>query len=115
MKKGSIFLWTDECQSAFNKLKEQITSAPILTMAQDEGLMKIKADTCQYAVREILSQEQEGIFKLITYYSKSLNNTKRNYDIHDRELLAIMKMLKEWWHYMVGKYGWIAKTLNISG
>ena len=74
MKKGTEFLWDNKCQRAFDKLKEQITSTPVLTMAQDEGLMKIKADTCQYAVRGILSQEQEGIFKPIAYYSKSLND-----------------------------------------
>ena len=78
-------------------------SAPVLAMAQDEGLMKIEVDACQFTVGGILSQEQEGIFRPIAYYSKLLNNTKRNYDIHDRELLAIMKILKEWWHYVVGK------------
>ena len=72
-------------------------------MAQDEGLMKIEADACQYAVRGILSQEQEGVFKLITYYSKLLTDTERNYDIHDRELLAIIKTLWEWQHLVIGK------------
>ena len=90
------FQWTNEHQSVFDELKEWITSAPILAMARDKGLMKIEADTCQYAVGGILSQEQDGDYKLIAYYSKSLNDTKRNYDIHDRELLTIMKTLKEW-------------------
>ena len=103
MRKGAIFLWTGECRRVFNKLKKQITSAPILTMAWDEGLIKVEADACQYAVRGILSQEQNGVFKPIAYYSKLLNNTKRNYDIHDRELLTIMKTLKEWQHYVIGK------------
>ena len=102
-KKGAEFIWTDECQSAFDELKERITSAPILAMARDEGLMKIEADACQYAVGGILLQEQNGEYKPIAYYSKSLNDTERNYDIHDRELLAIMKTLKEWRHYVVGK------------
>ena len=65
-------------------------------MARDEGLMRIEADACQLAVGGILSQEQEGVFRPIAYYSKSLNDTKRNYDIYDRELLTIMKTLKEW-------------------
>ena len=78
-------------------------STPILTMAQDEGLIKIKADACQYTVGGILSQEQNGEFKLIAYYSKLLNDTERNYNIHNRELLAIMKTLKEWQHYVVGQ------------
>ena len=102
-KKDTKFLWDNKCQVAFDELKEWITSTPVLAMAWDEGLMKIEADTCQFAVRGILSQEQEGIFRPIAYYSKSLNDTERNYNIHNRELLAIMKILKEWWHYVVGK------------
>ena len=78
---------------AFETLKEWITSTPVLTMARDKGLMKIEADACQYAVGGILSQEIDGVFKPVAYYSKSLNDTERNYDIHDRELLAIMKTL----------------------
>ena len=74
-------------------LKEQITSTPVLAMAWDEGLMKIEADTCQFAIGGILSQEQNGVFKPVAYYSKSLTNTERNYNIHDRELPAIIKTL----------------------
>ena len=65
-------------------------------MAQDEGLMRIEADACQFATRGVLSQEQEGVFRPITFFSQSLNKTKRNYDIYNRELLGIMKALKEW-------------------
>ena len=83
-KKDTKFLWDNKCQVAFDELKEWITSTPVLTMAWDEGLMKIEADTCQFAVRGILSQEQEGIFRPIAYYSKSLNDTERNYNIHNR-------------------------------
>ena len=72
-------------------------------MAQDQGLMRIKADACQFATGGVLSQEQEGIFRLITYFSQSLNETERNYDIYDRELLGIMKALKEWQHYVIGR------------
>ena len=91
----------EECQRAFETLKEQITSAPVLVMARDESLMKIEADACQFAVGGILLQEQEGIFKPVAY--KSLTDTEHNYDIHDRELLTIIKTLREWQHYVIGK------------
>ena len=45
-KKGTEFLWTNECQLAFDELREWITSTPILAMAWDKGLMKIEADAC---------------------------------------------------------------------
>ena len=102
-KKDAAFTWTNECQTAFEELKRRVTSAPILTMARDEGLMRIEADACQTATGGVLSQEQDGIFRPIAYFSQSLNKTERNYDIYDRELLGIMKALKEWWHYMIGR------------
>ena len=66
MKKGAEFLWTDKCQKALDELKKWITSASILAMAQDEGLMKIEADACQYAFGGILSQEQR--WRIKTYH-----------------------------------------------
>ena len=87
----------------FEELKGWITSTPILTMARDTGLMRIEADTCQFTTRGVLSQEQEGVFWPIAFFSQSLNETERNYDIYNRELLGIMKALKEWWHYVIGR------------
>ena len=102
-KKDAAFTWTTECQTAFEELKHRVTSAPILAMARDERLMRIEADACQTATGGVLSQEQEGIFRPIAYFSQSLNETERNYDIYDRELLGIMKALKEWRHYVIGR------------
>ena len=102
-KKDAAFTWTDECQRAFEELKSRVTSAPILAMARDEGLMRIEADACQTATGAVLSQEQDGVFRPIAYFSQSLNPTERNYDIYDRELLGIMKALKEWRHYVIGR------------
>lgn len=75
-KKDTEFKWTPECENAFTELKHCITTAPVLVTTQEECLMRIEADTCQYAVGGVLSQEQEGVFRPVAYYSKSLNNTK---------------------------------------
>ena len=101
-KKDTKFLWTNECQMAFNELKEWIMTIPVLAMAQDKGLIRIKADACQYTIGGVLSQEQERGFRPIAYFSKSLNDAKQNYNTYNRELLAIMKVLREWQHYMIG-------------
>ena len=61
-KKDATFTWTDKCQTAFEELKGQITSTPILAMARDKGLMRIEANTCQFTTGGVLSQEQEGVF-----------------------------------------------------
>ena len=95
-KKDTVFMWNDKCRMAFEELKGRITSTPILAMARDTGLMRIEANTCQFTTRGVLSQEQEGVFQPIAFFSQSLNETERNYDIYNRELLGIMKALKEW-------------------
>src|SRR6202040_3894487 len=51
---------------------------------------------------EVLSQLQDGRWHPIAYLSKSLNETQRNYEIYDKEMLAIMLALEEWRHYLIG-------------
>ena len=55
----------------------------------------MEADSSDFAVGVVLSQEQEGRWWPIAYMSKSLNEVERNYDIHDKELLAIIVALAE--------------------
>lgn len=101
-KKEVPFKWTNECQEAFNKLKNQLVEAPVLAMAHDDGTMKVEADTSLYATGGVLTQEQEqGGIRPIAFYSKSLSDVKRNYPTHNHKLLAIMRVLKEWWHYII--------------
>jgi RNase H-like domain found in reverse transcriptase/Reverse transcriptase (RNA-dependent DNA polymerase) len=101
-KKGERFEWTCEHDEAFSKLKHLICSAPILTLAQDHGRFCIEADACNYATGAVLMQEQDGLYRPVAFYSKSLNDVERNYPIHDREMLAIMRALYEWCHYVIG-------------
>jgi hypothetical protein len=96
MKKNERFYWTPKCKEAFEELKDQICSAPILHLARDNGRFRIEADACDYATGTVLSQEQEGVYHLITFYSKSLNKVERNYPIHKREMLAIIQALYKW-------------------
>jgi RNase H-like domain found in reverse transcriptase len=102
-KKGERFEWTCEHNEAFSKLKHLICSAPILTLAQDHGRFRIEADACNYATGAVLMQEQDGVYRPVAFYSKSLNDVERNYPIHDREMLAIMRALYEWCHYVIGQ------------
>src|SRR6202041_3780374 len=62
----------------------------------------IKADSSDYAIGAVLSQLQDGRWHPIAYLSKSLNKTQRNYEIYDKEMLAIMLALEEWRHYLIG-------------
>ena len=101
-KKGEPWAWTPARDEAFQQLKNLISNAPILRLANDYGRFRIEADACGYATGAVLLQEQEGLYRPIAFYSKSLTDVERNYQIHDREMLAIMRALYEWRHYVIG-------------
>lgn len=71
-------------------------------MPTDDDPYQIKADSSNYAIGAVLSQQQGGVWYPIAYMSKALSETERNYMIHDKELLAIMKALEEWRAYLEG-------------
>ncbi len=71
-------------------------------MPMDDGKYKVEADSSDYATGAVLSQEQDGHWYPIAYLSKSLSDAERNYDIHDKELLAIIRALDKWRHHLEG-------------
>src|ERR1700691_2048173 len=94
--------WTSNEQSAFEQLIQAITSEPVLALPQAKGQFRIEADSSDYAIGAILSQLQDNRWHPIAYLSKSLTETQRNYEIYDKEMLAIMLALEEWRHYLIG-------------
>lgn len=102
-KKETPWNWGPEQQDAFEALKERFTTAPILVMADTTKPFRIECDASDFAVGSILSQkEDDEIWHPVAYISKSLTDTQRNYDIHDKELLAIIHSLETWRHYLEG-------------
>ena len=94
--------WSDEQQKAFERLKEALCTAPCLKILDDIGKFRLEADASEGAVGAVLSQEQEGKMHPIAYFSKSLNDTERNYKIYDKEMLGIMLALDEWRQFLMG-------------
>jgi hypothetical protein len=81
-----------------------VTSAPVLTTPADDQPFCIEANSSDFATGAILSQLslEDGKWHPVAYYSKSLSETERNYEIHDKEMLAIIRALDEWWHFLEG-------------
>jgi hypothetical protein len=96
--------WGSSKASAFQKLKELVTSAPVLTTPADDQPFRIEADSSDFATGAVLSQlsTEDRKWHLVAYYSKSLLETERNYKIHDKEMLAIIRALDEWRHFLEG-------------
>ena len=103
MEKHCEFRWTEACESAFQYLKERLVSAPILAYPMAVGQYIVDCDASAYAIGGVLSQEQNGIVKVIAYGSRTLNKHERNYCVTRRELLAVVHFLKYYRHYIYGR------------
>ena len=65
--------------------------------------MRMEMDASDYATGGVLSMEcKNGLWRLVAFLSKSLNETERNYKIHDKEMLAIIRGLEAWRHLLEG-------------
>jgi len=96
--------WGTKEQKAFERLKMAVTTALILASPQDSEPFCIEADSSDFASRAVLSQQLPGEDKWhpVAFYSKSLSPVERNYEIHDKEMLAIIRALEEWRHFLEG-------------
>src|SRR6266436_1047807 len=101
--KSKNWLWGAAEQQAFDALKNTITSAPTLAFPSKSGLFRLECNASNFATGAVLSQQQEdGLFHPIGFMSKSFSDTERNYQIHDKEMLVIMRALEEWRHFLEG-------------
>jgi len=94
------FSWGREQNIAFEKLKPQFRTAPILAHFYPERETVIETDASDFALGAILSQFQDKRLHPVAFHSRKLNSSKRNYEIHDKELLAILEAFMEWKHYL---------------
>jgi len=103
VKKDQKWNWTEKQKEAFRKLKEWFTKEPVLAAPDLDKKMRMEVDASDYAMGGVLSMEgKDGKWRLVVFLSKSLNETERNYKIHDKEMLAIIRGLESWRHLLEG-------------
>ena len=85
--------WDEEHQRAFEELKDKITSQPVLFLLKRKGKFRVETDASRYAIGGVLSQEQDGKWKLIAFLLRMMQPVERNYEIYDKKLLAIVEAL----------------------
>jgi hypothetical protein len=103
LKKGQVFEWTEACTAALDKLINIITSDPVLQRLDQEKPFELEVNRSQFALGAILYQKDDkGKLRPIAYHSKTFNEAERGYNIHDRELLAVVKGLENWRHLLMG-------------
>jgi len=95
VKKDQKWEWMERQEEAFRELKERFTKEPVLAALDLDKKMRMEVDASDYATGEVLSMEYEdGKWRPVAYLSKSLNETERNYKIHDKEMLAVIRGLE---------------------
>ena len=97
LKKDMMFKWKDEHTEAMDQLTYVVTTNPVLQPPNYDKPFFLEVDASQYATGAILSQKDEqGKMRAVGSISWSFTPAERNYDIHDRELLAIIHRLRAW-------------------
>lgn len=95
--------WGEEEQRAFEEIKRRFCESPVLCIYDPERKTRVEVDASGYATGAVLSQEgDDGKFHPIAYHSELMNDAERNYEIYDKEMLAIIRALQAWRHYLEG-------------
>ena len=102
----ALWKWGSNQEDSFDGLCASITSTLVLTFAEDSKHFRVEADSSDFVMGAVLLQlsDNDGKWHPIAFYSKSLNAVERNYEIHDKEMLAIICALKEWRHFLEGSH-----------
>ncbi|CAJ2633781.1 unnamed protein product [Trifolium pratense] len=93
------FQWTDACEESFQKLKQYLTSAPVLALPTSGGGYAVYCDASRVGLGCVLMQHG----KVIAYASRQLKRHEQNYPTHDLEMAAVIFALKIWRHYLYGE------------
>jgi len=97
MKKDKKWDWTERQEKVFKELKEWFTKELVLAAPDLDKKIRMEVDALDYAMGEVLLMEcEDGLWRLVAFLSKSLNKMERNYKIHNKEMLAIIRSLESW-------------------
>lgn len=120
-RKGVKFQWTKPCEQSFQKLKNILVLAPVLTIPDGSDGFIIYSNVSKHGLGCVLMQNG----KVIAYASRQLKPHEKNYPTHDLELATVVQALKIWRHYLYGskceiytdhkslKYFFTQKELNM--
>jgi hypothetical protein len=90
LTKDVPYRWEDAQQKAFEMLKASLMTTPVLAFPKDKGEFRLETDVSMYVTGAVLSQLQDGIWRTLSYASKSITGTQQNYTTYDKEMLGVM-------------------------
>ncbi|GJZ13141.1 reverse transcriptase domain-containing protein [Tanacetum coccineum] len=101
LMKDTKFDFSKECKKAFNKLKEKLTTAPIIISPDWSMPFELMCDASDFVVGAVLGQRIDGKFKPIYYASKTLNDAQAHYTTTEKELLAVIFSFDKFHPYLI--------------
>ncbi|KAJ1300254.1 hypothetical protein OPQ81_005083 [Rhizoctonia solani] len=103
LRKDVAWKWGDEEDKSFQDLKTALVDSPVLIQPDISKEFFLECDASDYATGAILSQKgSDDKLHPVAFLSKTLSPAERNYDIFDKELLAVIRALREWRHLLEG-------------
>ena len=95
VKKDKKWEWTEKQEKVFEKLKKRFTEESVLAAPDLDKKIRMEVDVSDYVTGGVLSMDcGDELWRPVAFLSKSLNETERNYEIHDKEMLAIVRRLE---------------------
>jgi hypothetical protein len=98
LQKGTKYVWSKDCDEAFQTLKKLLTTLPVLAQADIAKPFDVYCNASGTRLGYILMQEGQ----VISYSSQQLRCHKEHYPTHDLELAAVVMALRTWRHYLLG-------------
>ncbi|GAA6081418.1 protein turtle homolog B-like, partial [Tachysurus ichikawai] len=89
-KKNSTWTWTDQCQQAFDLIKQDLTQASILLSPDFNQAFQVQTDASEIGLGAVLTQESAGEGCVIAYASRLLRGAEKSYSVAEKECLAVV-------------------------
>ena len=102
MRKAEEFHWNKEQKQAFQDLKDALSRMTHLWIPKTTCEKVVETDASDFVVGACLYQIKDGEKQLIVYQSRKLSGLEKRYEVHNKELLVIVKALQEWRPYLAG-------------
>jgi len=102
-RKDTPWNFDDKCRKAFDTLKQAFISAPILMHWIPDAQLVMETNASDYVLAAILSiMTKDNKIHPVAFHSQTFSAPELNYDVYDKELLAIFEAFKMWQHYLEG-------------
>lgn len=102
-KKNAKFIWDNDCQEAFDYLRESLTKAPVLQYPDPDRKFYLSTDASGFAIGAILHQVYDGQELPVAYASRQMVKAELNYSTTEKECLALIWGIKQFRNYLWGQ------------